>query len=321
MTLDNNIDTLDTIEDAEEQVVQQGNIRLDTFVSESFQISRTKAASLIEAGLVKVNGKSEKKSYILADNDRVNVTFPAYKEANIIPENIPLDIIFEDSDLLVVNKPQGMVVHPAVGNMSGTLVNALMYHVKDLSGINGILRPGIVHRIDKNTSGLLIVAKNDVSHISLAEQIKEHSFDRFYEAVVHGTPKQEEGRISFSIGRSRTDRKKMAAFDESSTLPGVRKAATNYKIIESFGKYSYLKLRLETGRTHQIRVHMKAVGHPVVGDVIYGSEKMQNLGLSGQCLHAKSIGFVHPRSGEHLYFESELPDYFSKTLARIKEEF
>lgn len=305
---------LDDFEASDEQIVVEENKRLDSFVGESFQISRSKASTLIEQGFVTVDGCCQKKSYVLTPGEKVNVVFPPNETYDVVAENIPIDIVYEDADLLVVNKPQGMVVHPAPGNLNGTLVNALMYHVKDLSGINGVLRPGIVHRIDKNTSGLLIVAKNDKSHTLLAEQIKAHSFDRYYEAVVHGTPKLDSGDIRYSIGRSRTDRKMMAAFDEFSTMPGVRHAVTHYNVLESYGRYSYVRLKLETGRTHQIRVHMKTIGHPIVGDDVYTSDKLEKFGLNGQCLHAKSIGFVHPTTGKYVDFDSELPPYFLKVL-------
>ncbi len=305
----------------EELLVAENGARFDTYVSEALQISRSKAAGIIDAGNALVNDTVQKKSFLLSKNDVVKVMIPEDVPSDLLPENIPLDIVFEDRDLLVVNKPRGMVVHPAPGNYSGTLVNALLYHIKDLSGINGVLRPGIVHRIDKNTSGLLIVAKNDKAHAGLALQIKEHSFDRFYEAVVHGTPKEEEGRVCYSIGRSRSDRKKMAAFEENSTLAGVRNAVTNYKVLESYRGFSHLLLRLETGRTHQIRVHMKAIGHPVVGDDVYTSPKLENFGLSGQCLHAKSIGFVHPTTNERLFFDSPLPEYFENTLMLIRDKY
>ena len=316
-TLDSPFDDFDSFE---EQIVAEDGIRLDSFVGEAFQVSRSKAVSLIENGFVLVNSRKQKKSYTLVRGDVVRAAFPADESCDITPENIPIDIVYQDSDLLIVNKPQGMVVHPAPGNYSGTLVNALMYHVRDLSGINGVLRPGIVHRIDKNTSGLLMVAKNDKAHVSLASQIKEHSFDRAYEAIVHGTPKDPFGDVRYSIGRSRTDRKKMAAFDENSNLPGVRNALTHYSVIESYKGFSHLRLVLETGRTHQIRVHMKAIGHPVVGDDVYASEKLERFGLCGQCLHAAMIGFVHPSTGKHLTFESELPEYFKKVLDKISSE-
>lgn len=303
---------------SEEHLVCEGGRRLDAYVGEVFQITRSKASVMIDKGNVSVNGKHEKKSYILSKNDVINIDFPQNEIYDVLPENIPVDIVYEDSDLLVVNKPQGMVVHPAPGNYTGTLVNALMYHIKDLSGINGVLRPGIIHRIDKNTSGLLVVAKNDRSHILLSEQIKAHSFDRFYEALAHGSPKKTEGDVRFSIGRSRTDRKKMAAFDENCNLPGVRNAVTHYTVLEDFGRYSHLKLKLETGRTHQIRVHMKAIGHSLIGDDVYTSEKLENFGASGQCLHARAIGFIHPATGEKMYFESELPEYFTKILIKLR---
>ena len=227
------------------------------------------------------------------------------------PQNIPLDIVFEDDDLLVVNKPKGMVVHPAPGNYENTLVNALMYHCKDsLSGINGVLRPGIVHRIDKNTSGLLIVAKNDFAHKGLAEQIKEHSFTREYRAVCIGHLKQDEGTVVAPIGRSTNDRKKMTVTDKNS-----KNAVTHYKVLKQLNGYDYLRLRLETGRTHQIRVHMAYLGHPLAGDDVYGKPRnAAEQRLCGQCLHAGLIGFVHPRSGEYVEFSSELPEYFTRFM-------
>lgn len=293
-------------------------VRLDNFVSEQCRVTRSKAANFIENGCVTVNGQAKKKSYTLSHQDRVVIELPENEELDVVAENIPLDIVFEDKDLLVVNKAQGMVVHPAPGNMSGTLVNALMYHIKDLSGINGVLRPGIVHRIDKNTSGLLVVAKNDKSHVSLASQIKEHSFDRYYEAVVHGILKEKEGEVRYSIGRSLNDRKKMAAFDENATGSGIRNAVTHYKVLEEFTRFSHLKLQLETGRTHQIRVHMKAIGHAVVGDDVYASDKLPTFSLKGQCLHARCIGFIHPETREHLVFESDLPDYFTQLVEKLR---
>lgn len=292
--------------------------RLDLFVSNNFSVSRSRAALLISEGLVLVNGALKKKNYIVELSDTVEVLFPEPIELDVPKENIPLDIVYEDSDLLVVNKPQGMVVHPAPGHTTGTLVNALLYHIDDLSGINGVIRSGIVHRIDKNTSGLLLVAKNDVSHLSLAEQIKAHTLDRFYEALVHGTPKDPSGDVKYSIGRSKTDRKMMAAYPEICDEAGVRTAFTHYDVLQSYKSYSHLRLKLKTGRTHQIRVHMKAIGHPVVGDDVYASSKLESFGLTGQCLHAKAIGFVHPRTGEHMYFESELPSYFLNVLKKIE---
>lgn len=292
--------------------------RLDVFVSVAFSIPRSRATSLISDGYVKVFGTDKKKNYRVKVGDLIEVAIPSPVEFDIKAEDIPLDIVYEDADLLVVNKPQGMVVHPAAGHYSGTLVNALMYHIKDLSEINGVNRPGIVHRIDKNTSGLLLVAKNDKAHLSLSEQIRAHSLDRFYEAVVHGTPKETEGTVSYSVGRSKNDRKMMAAYPENCAEPGVRSAMTHYSVLESYSGFSHLRLKLETGRTHQIRVHMKAIGHPVVGDDVYASAKLECFGLTGQCLHARAIGFIHPSTGEHLYFESELPDYFVGVLNKLK---
>ncbi len=294
--------------------------RLDSFVSTSFSITRSRAATLLSDGYVRVNGEMKKKNYSVTEGDVIDVAIPTPIEVNVIKENIPLDIVYEDRDLLVVNKEQGMVVHPAPGHYSGTLVNALMYHIDDLSGVNGVLRSGIVHRIDKNTSGLLLVAKNDMAHLSLSEQIKAHSLDRFYEAVVHGTPREESGDINYSIGRSKTDRKKMAAYPEYCTEAGVRNASTHYEVINSYKSFSHLRLKLRTGRTHQIRVHMKAIGHAVVGDDVYASDKLENFGLIGQCLHARAIGFVHPRTNERMYFESQLPEYFKSVLKKIENK-
>lgn len=286
--------------------------RLDKFVSEASggEITRSAAAKLIEEGGCLVNGSTAAKNYKLKAGDRVSVEIAEPKEVDILPENIPLDIVYEDEHLLVVNKPKGMVVHPAPGHYSGTLVNALMYHCKDsLSGINGEIRPGIVHRIDKDTSGLLIVAKSDAAHNGLAAQIKEHSFTREYEAVVCGSIK-EDGTVNAPIGRHKTDRKKMCVTTENS-----REAVTHYFVLNNFGNFTHLRLRLETGRTHQIRVHMAYIGHSVVGDEVYGNGKPK--WLMGQCLHARKIGFIHPVSGEYLEFDSPLPEYFTKLLRSI----
>ena len=288
--------------------------RLDKFISESSSgdITRSAAVKLIENGSCLVNGKAEGKNYKLKIGDEVTVVIPEPEEIDILPEDIPLDIVYEDEHLLVVNKPKGMVVHPAPGHYSGTLVNALMYHCKDsLSGINGEIRPGIVHRIDKDTSGLLIVAKNDIAHNGLAAQIKEHSFTREYEAVVNGSIK-EDGTVDAPIGRHKTDRKKMCVTTENS-----RNATTHYFVLGNYGSYTHLRLRLETGRTHQIRVHMAYIGHSVVGDEVYGNGKPK--WLMGQCLHARKIGFIHPVSGEYLEFDSPLPEYFTKLLRSIEK--
>ena len=292
-----------------EFTAEEAGVRLDKFVSEQTngEITRSAAVKLIEDGNCTVNGKQVQKNYKLKAGDNVTVEIPEAVEVDILPENIPLDIVYEDNDLLVVNKPKGMVVHPAPGHYSGTLVNALMYHCKDsLSGINGEIRPGIVHRIDKDTSGLLIVAKNDTAHKGLAEQIKEHSFTREYEAVVNGAVK-EDGVVNAPIGRHKTDRKKMCVTTENS-----REAVTYYFVLERFTDSTHLRLRLETGRTHQIRVHMAYIGHSVAGDEVYGNGKPKS--LMGQCLHAKKIGFIHPVTGEYLEFDSELPEYFKKFL-------
>ncbi|MBQ2348587.1 MAG: RluA family pseudouridine synthase [Clostridia bacterium] len=288
--------------------------RIDKFVSENIEkLSRSSAAALCEDGAVTVNGKPCAKNYKIKTGDNISVTVPEPKEYEAQAENIPLDIVYEDEHLLVVNKPKGMVVHPAPGNYSGTLVNALLYHCKDsLSGINGVLRPGIVHRIDKDTSGLLIVAKNDRAHIGLAEQIKDHSFEREYEAVLYGRLKENEGTVDAPIGRHKTDRKKMCV-----TFDNSRTAVTHYKVLSYNNGFSHAAMKLETGRTHQIRVHMAYIGHPVAGDPVYGPSKVITE-LNGQCLHAKKIGFVHPITGEFLRFDSELPEYFLKFIGKLE---
>lgn len=292
------------------QADEQG-IRLDSYCANLADITRNSATILIEKNAVKVNGNIQAKSYKIKIGDRIEVDIPNSVEVEIVPENIPLEIVFEDNDLLVVNKPKGMVVHPAVGHQTRTLVNALMYHCGDsLSGINGEIRPGIVHRIDKDTSGLLIVAKNDFAHARLAEQIREHSFTREYEVVVNGSVK-ENGTIDAPIGRHKNQRKKMCVSNDES----ARNAITHYEVIENYGNFTHLKVKLETGRTHQIRVHMAYIGHGVVGDSVYSNGKPK--WLNGQCLHAKKIGFIHPRSEEYMEFSSELPDYFTKLLKNI----
>ncbi len=287
--------------------------RIDVFVSIIADVTRSRASKLICDGLVQINGKIAVKNDKLRKDDTVEVTLPDPVNLDILPQNLNLDIIYEDNDLLVVNKPKGMVVHPAPSNYENTLVNGLMYHCKDnLSGINGVLRPGIVHRIDKNTSGLLIVAKNDNAHNFLAQQISEHSFTREYEAVVYGNIKQDNGTINAPIGRHPIKRKQMAVTNTAS-----RNAVTHYEVLERFGNFTHLKLRLETGRTHQIRVHMSYIGHAVAGDDVYGPKKIITE-LSGQCLHAKKIGFIHPTTKEYLEFDSDLPEYFSKFLRKLK---
>lgn len=282
--------------------------RLDVYVAENTDITRSYAVTLIADNNVKVNGKTVSKNTKLKNGDTIEITIPEPKEYSAIPENIPLDVVYEDNDLLVVNKPKDMVVHPAAGNLQGTLVNALLYHCGDsLSGINGVMRPGILHRIDKNTSGLLIVAKNDNAHLFLAEQIKEHSFTREYEAVVYGNLKDDSGTIDAPIARHPQKRKQMAI------VSGGRNAVTHYTVIERFGDFTHVRLKLETGRTHQIRVHMASIGHAVAGDEVYGPKKVITK-LGGQCLHAKKIGFIHPTTHKYMEFESDLPEYFKDFL-------
>lgn len=289
--------------------------RIDKLISElDGDLTRSAIARLIDDGCVLVNDKRAAKSYKCRAGDRLAVTVPDAKPLAAKAQNIPLDIVYEDDDLLVVNKPKGMVVHPAAGNYDGTLVNALLYHCGDsLSGINGVIRPGIVHRIDKDTSGLLIVAKNDFSHIRLAEQIKEHSFHRAYQAVVYGNIKDDGGMVNQPIGRNPNDRKKMAVTDKNS-----KNAVTHYEVLRRYGDFTHIKCVLETGRTHQIRVHMAYIGHPLAGDPVYGPKKVIAR-LNGQCLHAGEIGFVHPRTNEYMQFKSELPKYFSDFLARLEQ--
>ena len=291
-------------------------IRIDKFISEKTQeLTRSAVQKIIENGCVQKNGIIVSKSCCVKTGDRISVVIPEARETQILPQDIPLDVRYEDEDLLVVNKPKGMVVHPAAGNEDGTLVNALMYYCKGgLSGINGEIRPGIVHRIDKDTSGLLMVAKNDFAHVRLAEQIKAHSFTRMYQCVVYGGFKTEGGTVDAPIGRHPTDRKKMTVTQKNS-----KNAVTHYEVVRSFSEFSHLKVKLETGRTHQIRVHMSYIGHPVAGDPVYGPKKCITE-LAGQCLHAGLIGFKHPRNGKYIQLESELPEYFTSFLEKIGNE-
>ena len=287
-------------------------VRIDKYVSDNIALTRSAVQGLISRGAVTADGKAVSKNYKLRGGEMITVEIPEPEPMDAVPENIPLNIVYEDDDLLVVNKPKGMVVHPAHGNYTGTLVNALLYHCGgSLSGINGVIRPGIVHRIDKNTSGLLIVAKNDASHLKLAEQIKAHSFTREYEAVVTGTLKNTSGTVDAPIGRHKTDRKKMCVTPENS-----RNAITHYEVLKQYGGYAHVRLRLETGRTHQIRVHMAYIGHPVLGDDVYGKPYK---GLEGQCLHARKIGFIHPSTDEYMEFSSELPEYFQSVLRKLEK--
>lgn len=286
--------------------------RLDVFVSASEGVSRSAAQELIQNGSVTVNGKPSTKNYKLREGDTVETVLPDPEPIEAIPQNIPVDIVYEDEHLLVVNKPQGMVVHPAPGNPDGTLVNALLYHCAGrLSSINGKIRPGIVHRIDKDTAGLLIVAKTDAAHSGLAEQIATHSFTRRYRAVVVGNIKDDTGTVDKPIGRSSVDRKKFAV-----TQTNSKPAVTHYRVVERLEGYTHLELTLETGRTHQIRVHMAYLGHPVAGDPVYGNPG-KRLGLKGQCLFAEHISFIHPITGKTLSFTAELPQFFIDALRRI----
>lgn len=291
-------------------------IRIDKFIVQNANdITRSAVQNHIEAGNVLVNNKLVNKNYKLREKDVVTLMVPDAVPMEAFPENIPLDIVYEDNDLIVVNKPKNMVVHPAPGNYSGTLVNALLYHCgSSLSGINGILRPGIVHRIDKNTSGLLIVAKNDTAHKGLALQIKVHSFTRRYQAVVYGNLKEDKGTIDLPIGRNPSDRKKMTVTEKNS-----RNAVTHFQVIERYSGFTHIAVTLETGRTHQIRVHMAHIGHPVAGDDVYGPKKVITK-LNGQCLHADKIGFIHPLTGKYLEFTSSLPDYFTAFLNELKNK-
>lgn len=298
------------------QIETENGERIDKFLSgEMTDFSRSYIQKLVKEGHVRVNGVTVKSNYKLAFDDNVTVDIPELSEPDILPEDIPLDILYEDDDLLIVNKPKGMVVHPAAGHYSGTLVNALMFHCKgNLSGINGVMRPGIVHRIDMDTTGSLLVCKNDMAHQSLAEQLKEHSIKRVYHAIVHGNLKEDEGTIDAPIGRHPVDRKKMSV-----NYKNGRDAVTHYQVLERFGNYTYIACRLETGRTHQIRVHMASIHHPLLGDTVYGPQKCP-FPLTGQTLHAKVLGIRHPRTGEYMEFDAPLPEYFNLLLERWREK-
>ena len=291
--------------------------RLDAFLAEKTELSRSAAARLAESGAVTVCGIKREKKYPLKEGDVIELEIPEAEEYEAAPENIPLDVIYEDNDIIVINKPSGMVVHPAPGNYTGTLVNALLYHCRDsLSGIGGVMRPGIVHRIDKDTSGLLVVAKNDFAHKALSEELSYHGIEREYHALVKGGFKTESGTVDLPLGRHPVDRKKMAVLKND---PTAREAVTHYEVIESYGQVTYLRLRLETGRTHQIRVHMSHLGHALIGDEVYGSnkipfEKQHASLLDGQILHAKRLSLTHPKTGERMTFECELPDNFKKLI-------
>lgn len=288
--------------------------RIDKFLAEAIDyLTRSALQKLISAGNVEIDGKVVAKSRVLKEGEDISILIPDAVSLDVEAEDIPLDIYYEDDDLLVVYKPKGMVVHPAPGNHNGTLVNALLWHCKNsLSGINGVLRPGIVHRIDKDTSGLLLVAKNDFAHVHLAEQIKEHSLNRIYQTIVYGVNLPEEGDVDAPIGRSTKDRKKMAVIE------GGRSAQTHYSVVKRYSGFTHVQCKLKTGRTHQIRVHMAYLGHPVAGDAVYGPKNVITQ-LNGQCLHAGTIGFIHPRTGEYMEFTAPLPEYFTEFERKLVE--
>lgn len=296
-------------------VTEGAQVRIDKYLAEAMpEVSRSFIQKLLKDGKVLVDGKTEKANYKLSGKEELSISIPQQEEPDILPENIPLDILYEDRDLIVVNKPKGMVVHPAAGHYTGTLVNALMYHCRDeLSGINGVMRPGIVHRIDRNTTGSLIICKNDFSHNHIAAQLKEHSINRRYRAIVHGNIREDTGTVDAPIGRHRTDRKKMAI-----DMKNGRHAVTHYRVLERFGQYTYIECQLETGRTHQIRVHMSSIHHPILGDDVYGPAKCPFPGLQGQTLHAQVLGFIHPRTEAYIEFSAPLPDYFEQLLQKLR---
>lgn len=303
---------------------QDAGKRLDLLVSEISDLSRSAAAKLIKCGSVTVSKNASQKKYLIKSGDEIEITLPEPEPSEALPENIPLNVIYEDADILVINKPSGMVVHPAPGNYTGTLVNALLYHCKDsLSGIGGVIRPGIVHRIDKDTSGLLVVAKNDAAHIALSEELEHHGIVREYHALVSGGFKVDTGTVNAPIGRHPVDRKKMAVLLSDSAH--AKEAVTHYTVLERFGDKSYVKLLLETGRTHQIRVHMAYIGHSLLGDEVYSKsktrfEKQHAPLFYGQALHAKKLTLTHPRTKERMTFECELPDNFKKILELLQAE-
>ena len=294
--------------------IEAGGQRLDAALCGLLpELSRSAAQRLIEQGRVLLNGRPAKKSDRPQAGDWLDVTLPEVREADILPQDIPLDVAYEDEDVIVVNKPKGLVVHPAAGHEDGTLVNALLYHCGDsLSGIGGEKRPGIVHRIDKDTSGLLIAAKNDFAHQALSDQLRDHTLHRVYEAVVRGSVREDMGTIDAPIARHPTDRKRMAV------VAGGREAVTHYEVLARYPGYTHLRLRLETGRTHQIRVHLASLGHPIVGDTVYGMKK-PDLGQDTQCLHARTLVFLHPRTGEPVTVTSDLPAYFRDVLERLEK--
>ena len=289
--------------------------RLDAFLSAQLDgLSRSHIQKILKGGGVLVNGRPEKSSYRVAPGDQVELEVPEPEEPEILAEEMDLDILYEDRDIILINKPKGMVVHPAAGHYSGTLVNGLLAHCREeLSGINGVLRPGIVHRIDMDTTGVLIACKNDFAHTSIAQQLKVHSITRKYYAIVHGVIREEEGTVNAPIGRHPTDRKKM-----SINTKNGREAVTHYRVLQRFEKFTYVECQLEPGRTHQIRVHMASIHHPLLGDTVYGPAKCPVSGLQGQTLHAGVLGFIHPRTGEYMEFSAPLPEYFQELLKKLK---
>ena len=298
-----------------EVIIKEAGNRLDKALADLTELSRSQANEAIKAGTVLVNGKSAKAKYAVKEGDVITYELPEEEVLEYKAEDIPLDIIYEDADVAVVNKPQGMVVHPSAGHTSGTLVNALMYHVKDLSSINGVVRPGIVHRIDKDTSGLLMIAKNDKAHNAIAEQLKVHSITRKYYAIVHGVIKEDDGTVNAPIGRHPVDRKKMSINEKNG-----KEAVTHYHVLKRFRRFTYVECQLETGRTHQIRVHMASIGHPLLGDQVYGPAKVPFSGLQGQTLHAGVLGIIHPATGEYMEFRAPLPEYFEKLLRKLEQD-
>ena len=292
---------------------QESAERIDALLARSVAgLTRSAAQRLLEQGAVTKNGVGVKKNYKTVPGDVFEITLPEPEAAALVPQNIPLDVVYEDADLIVVNKPRGLVVHPAPGHPDGTLVNALLYHCGDsLSGVGGEKRPGIVHRIDKDTSGLIIAAKNDFAHLALSSQLADHTLARTYEAVAHGAFRADEGTVDAPIGRHPTDRKRMAVTQKNS-----REAITHWEVITRYSGFTHIRCRLETGRTHQIRVHMAHIGHPLLGDLVYGRKKPEK-GLEGQCLHARSLRFLHPRTGELVEVTSDLPAYFTEVLSKL----
>lgn len=302
----------------QEFIVEGGDsLRIDRYLSDNLQdLSRSYLQKLLKNGGVSVNGNAVKSNYKVCDGDRIVLEVPEAVEPDIEAEEMALDILYEDADILIINKPKGMVVHPAAGHYTGTLVNGLMHHCRGaLSGINGVMRPGIVHRIDMDTTGVLIVCKNDRAHSAVAEQLKVHSITRKYYAIVHGVVKEEDGLVNAPIGRHPTDRKKMSINEKNG-----KEAVTHYRVLRRFRRFTYVECQLETGRTHQIRVHMASIGHPLLGDQVYGPSKCPFNGLQGQTLHAGVLGIVHPATGEYMEFQAPLPEYFEIMLKRLEQD-